>query len=262
MSGRRGTFAAIAAVLALMVCLSGCVAGQDQSLERIKKAKVIRVAMTPGYPPFSYYNSKNEMVGFDAAFAKEIARRMEVDVKIVSVAWKDIMAGLIAGDYDAIVGSMSVTEERAKVVDFSQPYYHARSQAMVLKGSALKNVKELKTKTVGVIEGTTFEDDAKALGAGQLRRYKTNDEALVALHSNEVDAVITDDVVAHYATANMGFAVESLGDTLSTDKISIAVRKGDCSLLKRIDAIIGEMKKDGTLRGMVERMASGKLDRP
>jgi polar amino acid transport system substrate-binding protein len=262
MTGHRRVCVVTAAVLIVFACLFGCQADKDKSLERIKQAGYIKVAMTAGYPPFTYYNAKNELVGFDVAVSKELAKRLGARLKLVTVTWKDIISGLKAGDYDAILGSMSITEERLKVVDFSQPYYYARSQAMVPKDSPLKSVKDLKNKTVGVMADTTFEDDARAQGITRIVHYKTNDDAVAALLKKEADAIITDDVVGSYAKNRMGADIEPLGETLSTDKIAIAVRKGDRALLKRIDAVIAEMQKDGTLRTLTEKMASNKLDQP
>ncbi|HEY3276222.1 MAG TPA: transporter substrate-binding domain-containing protein [Syntrophorhabdaceae bacterium] len=258
--GRMRLYMAATAALMLFTSLMGCHSDNDKSLEKIKQAGVIRIASGPGYPPFTYRNAKGELAGFDVALSGELAKRLGVKAEIVTVQWEDIINGLKGNKYDAILGSMSVTEERAKVVDFSLPYYYARSQVMVPKDSTLKSVKDLKNKSVGVMGETTFEDDAKAQGITQLRRYKTNDDAVVALGKKEVDAIITDDVAGMYAKNRLHVDIEPFGDTLSTDKISIAVRKGDRTLLKKIDAVIEEMQKDGTLRDLVERMASNRLD--
>ena len=251
---------AATAALMLFASLLGCQSDHDKSLEKIKQAGVIRIASGPGYPPFTYRNGKNELAGFDVALSRELAKRLGVKAEIVTIQWEDIINGLKENKYDAILGSMSVTEERAKIVDFSLPYYYARSQVMVPKDSTLKSIKDLKEKTVGVMGGTTFEDDAKAQGFTHICQYKTNDDAVCALGRKEVDAIITDDVAGMYAKNRLRVDIEPFGDTLSTEKISIAVRKGDRVLLKRINAVIEEMQKDGTLRDLVERMASNRLD--
>jgi len=258
----RHTGALPALAVAFILCLVACQGGKEDSLDRIKKAGYIRIAMSPGYAPFGYFNAKHELVGFDVGVAKELAKRMGVGAKVTAVDWQKIIDGLNARDYDAILGSMSVTEERSKLVDFSAPYYYARSQVMVLKGSSIKSLKDLKDKTVGAMKESTFETDAKTLGAGRIQTYGTNDDALAALKKKEVDAVVTDDVVGMYVKNRMGLDIEGLGDTLSSDKIAIAVRKGDAALLKKINTIIAEMQKDGTLRQLTERMASHKYDEP
>jgi polar amino acid transport system substrate-binding protein len=260
--GRTEVLVAAAALLTLWAGLFGCGGDKDKSFEKIRKAGVIKIASGPDYPPFTYYNAKKELAGFDVILSREVAKRLGVKVHLAAVPWEHIIDRLKAGEYDAILGSMSVTPERAKVVDFSQPYYYARSQIMVPRSSPIKSVKDLKDKTVGVMGHTTFEEDAKGLGIVKIRRYETNDDAVAALGKKEVDAVITDDVVGTYAERKLGIDIEPIGNTLTTDRIAVAVRKGDAALLKRINAVIEEMQKDGTLRQLVEKMASDKLDMP
>lgn len=253
----------LAAISISLLCLTGCGSDGDNSLKAVKKAGFIRVAMDPGYPPFSYYNARQELVGFDVDVAREIARRLGVEAKLVAIPWQDIIKGLNAGEYEAILGSMAITDERKKVVEFSEPYYYARSQVFVLTGSALKGLDEVKARTVGVLGGdSTFENDARTLGVKRIKEYKTNDDALAALKKREVDAVITDDVVGMYAKNRMGLSIEGLGDTLGRDSIAIAVRKGNRALLKAINASLQEMRKDDTLRRLGERMASNKYGDP
>ncbi|MDR2017374.1 MAG: transporter substrate-binding domain-containing protein [Syntrophobacterales bacterium] len=262
MSRRTGVswVVAVAIVISLLY-LAGCQGGKNDSLENIKKAGHIRIAMGLGYPPFCYYNARQELAGFDVGVARELAKRMGVDAKLIAVDSRNIIGRLNTGDYDTILGSMAITEERAKLVDFSIPYYHARSQIMVSKHSPFKTIKDLKGKTIGVMEESTFKDDAEKLGAGCIRQYRTNNDALAALEKREVDAVVTDDVVGMYGKNRIGFKIENLGDTLSYNQIAIAVRKGDVSLLRKINAVIGEMRTDGTIGQLVERI-SHKHDEP
>lgn len=242
--------------LFVLLCLFSCAGNQDDSLDRIKKAGRIRIGVSPGYPPFSYYNAKHELTGFDVAVARELAKRLGVELTIVHASWKDIVEGLNARNYDAILASMAITDERQRVMDFSTPYYYARSQVMVRKGSSIKSLGELKARAVGAMGGSTFESDAKAQGIERIREYKTNDEALVALRKGEIEAVVTDEVVGMYARNRMGLEIEPLGEVLSNDKIAISVRKGDFSLLQKINSIVEGMRKDGTLGRLVEKMAS------
>ena len=249
-------------VMILFMSLTACQGGKDKSLETVKKNGYIRIAMSVGYPPFSYYNGKGQVAGFDADLAQEIAKSLGVEVKIIVSPWPTIIDRLNSNEFDAILGSMSVTEERSKRVAFSVPYYYARSQVMVLKGSPFKSLKEISAKTVGVIEDSTFESDAKTLGITHIRRFDTNDATLMALKNKQVEAVITDDVVGHYARNTLGLDIEPLGDTVNNDKIAIALRPGDRELLSKIDAIIAQMQKDGTLRQLVEKMAANKYEVP
>jgi polar amino acid transport system substrate-binding protein len=100
------------------------VAGADE-LAQIKDAGQMKIAMSGAYPPFNFINEKNEVVGFDAAIGREIARRLGVEPVIVTTAWDGILAGLLAKKYDTICGSMTITDKRLEVVDFVGPYYRS-----------------------------------------------------------------------------------------------------------------------------------------
>ena len=257
--GRRKTFYwTMAAALVFFVCSIGCQANREDSLDKIKKAGYIRIAMNGGYPPFSFFNAKNELDGFDVDLAREVARRLGIQVKIIEVDWKDIITGLNSNAFDAILGSMAITEERMKKVDFSIPYYYSRTHVMVPKDSKIKDLStDLKDKTVGVMEGTTFEDDARRLGIKHIRLYKNNDGAIAGLSKKEVDAIITDEIVGMHSKSSSNVSIEPIGDPLSNERMAISFRKGDESLIKKVNEILKEMQKDGTLKQYVVKMASG-----
>jgi polar amino acid transport system substrate-binding protein len=117
----------------LMVAAMLPVAASADDLASIKDAGEIKIAMTGQYPPFNFVNDKNEVVGFDASIGMAIAERLGVKGTIVTTAWDGIIAGLLANKYDTIVGSMTITEERQKAVDFVGPYYHAGRGVFVLE---------------------------------------------------------------------------------------------------------------------------------
>ena len=83
---------AAAVAVAVFLCLAACQGGKENSLDKIKKAGHIKIAMGPGYPPFAYLNAKQELVGFDVTMAKELARRMGVEAKLVAVDWAETPA--------------------------------------------------------------------------------------------------------------------------------------------------------------------------
>ena len=89
-----------------------------EELSTIQDRGVMRIAMSGAYPPFNFVNDANEVVGFDPAIGTEIAKRMGLEVEIITTAWDGIIGGLLANKYDAIVGSMSITPERDEVIDF------------------------------------------------------------------------------------------------------------------------------------------------
>ncbi|MCK9238772.1 ABC transporter substrate-binding protein [Desulfocurvus sp.] len=235
------------AACCLVVLTAGCGREPETALERVKAAGEISFAMSGGYPPFNFYNESNELVGFDVDVATEVARRLGVKLKPVTTEWSGIIEGLRAGAYDGILGSMAITEERQKVVDFSQPYYYSGAQLLVREDAPYAVPAELAGRAVGLVTGTTFEGDAKALGAGEVRLYKDDTQTLLELDNGVVDAVITDRVVGIGAMNSGKFAVRLLGGPLRSEDIGVAFRKDDGALRDAVNAILAAMREDGTL---------------
>lgn len=116
----------------------------DGSLERIKKAGKISFAMSGGYPPFNYFNEQDELTGFDVEIGQEVAKRLGVTYEPITTDWSGILEGLRSGRYDGIFGSMAITDERLKVVDFTDPYYYSGAQLIVQKDSTISGPDDLK----------------------------------------------------------------------------------------------------------------------
>ncbi|WP_018123493.1 ABC transporter substrate-binding protein [Desulfovibrio oxyclinae] len=239
----------LAAMLASLFVLSlvGCSEEKVDSLSRVEKAGEVSFAMSGGYPPFNFYNTENQLVGFDVDVAKEVAKRMGVELNPVTTEWSGIIEGLRSGAYDGILGSMAVTPERQKVVNFSDPYYYSGAQLVVKEGSPFESAEDIKGKIVGVVTGTTFANDAEKLGAGEVKLYKDDTQTLTELASGVVDAVITDRVVGVNAMNSGKFDIELLGAPLRSEDIAVAFKKEDDTLLKKVNEVLAEMHEDGTL---------------
>ena len=116
----------------------------DDSWAKAIKRGVLSFAMSGGYPPFNYYNEKNELTGFDVEIAKAVCDKLGVRYKPVTTAWDGIIEGLRAGRYDGVWGSMAITEERQKIVDFTDPYYVSGAQLVVRKDSPITGAESLR----------------------------------------------------------------------------------------------------------------------
>jgi len=245
-------------LLVIMVCVVAALCctctRKDLSLSKIKKAGYITFGVSCGYPPFCFYNNKNELSGYDIDVAKEIAKRLGVELKLIDTEWNNIFNGLNLGAYDGIVASMSITEERSSLVNFSIPYYHTKSVIVIRGDSKFKSRSDLSGKTIGVEEDTMFEKDAKLLPNVNIRKFKTSEQALVALNKNLLDAVITDEIVTNYVSGSKKYELETLGEPLRRDKVAIAFRKADHALLKKVNGVLKDMHDDGSLRKISSKM--------
>ncbi|MDO9558475.1 MAG: transporter substrate-binding domain-containing protein [Syntrophales bacterium] len=253
MKNGKKIFLFMVAAAAVSLLIAACSCDRDKSLSKVRQAGHIRLATSAGYSPFSFYNDKKELVGFDIDVAGEVAKRLGVDLEIIDTPWEGIIDGLNARRYDGILGSMSVTEARRAVVSFSTPYYYSRTRVMVQSDSPFKGHAELKDKTIGIAAGTTFERDAGSIGSKNIRRYASDDEALIGLHKGEVDAVITDEIVGVYMVNRKKLRIKSLGVPLGEEQIAVAFRKEDKALLAKVNHALQAMQKDGAMRRLMEK---------
>lgn len=253
--------AVVAGSLALMSLGMAGTAAADE-LATIKEKGVMRIAMSGAYPPFNFVNEQNEVVGFDPAIGAEIAKRMGVEVEIVTTAWDGIIGGLLANKYDAIVGSMSITEERKEVVDFVGPYYRMSRGIFVKDGSSIAGLDGLKGAKIGVTLGETHEQWAREQDGWDVRTYKGLPELLLELENGRIDAIVTDDIPVLLAIKEHGNAITQL-DTSGlegiADQAGIAIRKGNPELQAAMQAALDAMQADGTYVTIAEQWVGGDI---
>ncbi len=237
-----------AAVAAGGLALAGIAAtapAAAEELDTIKEAGVIRIAMSGAYPPFNFVNDQNEVVGFDPAIGTEIAKRMGLETEIVTTAWDGIIGGLLANKYDAIVGSMTITEERDEVVDFVGPYYTTKRAIFTKPGSAFTSIDQLGDAEIGVTLGETHEEWAREQG-WNIRTYKGLPELLLELENGRVDAIVNDSIAAILAMGEKGQEYATIEFETPTFGAGIAIREGNPELAAAMQAALDAMMEDGT----------------
>lgn len=250
----------------------------DDLLAQICEEGTLTVSTDPAYPPQSELNpDTNEYEGFDIDVATEIANRLGVDVAWEAPAWDTIIAGNWQGRWDVSVGSMSVTEERSEVLNFTQPYYF--TPAVVVVHADNTSVNDLSTDldgaTIGVCGGCTYDaflqknlaipgfefdfvvDDAVITG------YDTDTTALADLalgDGTRLDAVLTAVTVAQ-GSIDQGSPLKIVGDPLFYEPLSVAIDKSSTSdpatLVEAVDGILEEMHSDGTLTELSKKWYNG-----
>jgi polar amino acid transport system substrate-binding protein len=234
-------------------------AASADEYDTIMQNGVMRIAMSGAYPPFNFVNEQNEVVGFDPAIGTEIGRRMGIKVEIVTTAWDGIIAGLLANKYDAIVGSMSITEERAQVVDFVGPYYTTKRAIFTKAGSPIVSVAQLGDATLGVTLGETHEQWAREQGY-KLRTYKGLPELLMELDNGRVDAIVNDSIPVILAMKEGSYDLAVVPD-LVTDTIGagIAIRQGSPKLKAAMQEALDAMQADGTYLTIANEWVGGDI---
>ncbi|WP_419174242.1 ABC transporter substrate-binding protein [Desulfosediminicola sp.] len=232
-------------LFALFLCTGTAVASDD--LKVVQEKGEITMAMSGQYPPFNFVDDQNHLTGFDVEIGNEIAKRIDVKGTPVSTAWDGIIAGLLANKYELICGSMAITEERLKSIDFSDPYYRSGAQLFVKKGSALTSVADLDGKKVGVTLGTTYEKWVREnIPNVDIRTYKGVPDMILEVSTGRIDGFITDRIVGALAIKKNDMPIDLAGDLLYEEKMGIAMRKGNTDLKKAVDTALAAMKEDGS----------------
>ncbi len=236
---------------------------EESDVEKIKKRGKLIVGTSADFPPFEFVDEKtNGIVGFDIDIAKAIAEKLGVQLEVKDIKFDALIPALQNGEIDMIIAGMTITEERAKVVDFSEPYFEA-DQAVLVKADneEIKSADDLAGKKIGVQSGTTGElwVDENLVKAGKVsednvKRYNKFIEAILALKKGDVDAVVIDKPVAEaYAKTEGDVKVTFIIKT--GEQYGIAVRKGS-DLLPIVNEVLKELKDSGKLDQLLKKWFS------
>lgn len=228
------------AVGAMMVAGSAAAEAKD----------VLRIGSEGAYPPFNMIDKDGNLQGFDIDIAKALCDEMKVECKFVTQDWDGIIPGLLSKKYDAIVASMSDTPERRKAVAFSNKYYSNMLRFAAPKGTKLAPTADgMKGKTIGAQRATIAAQYAKEHFPGaEVKVYDTQENAWLDLAAGRTDVVLADMLVAYeWLSTPDGADYAFLGEPFDIDdKISIAVRKQDKDLAKKLNAAIDAIRANGT----------------
>ena len=248
------TLARLAASAAVFALAAG--------IAQAKEWTTVRIAMDATYPPFESLDASGEIVGFDRDIANALCERMKVTCEFSNQAWEGIIPGLLANKYDAILSSMSITEERKQQVDFTVKYYNTPPAIVVPKDSTIKGVtpEDLSGITIGAQTSTTHANYAQEKFPGaELKIYPSPDEYKLDLQNGRLDAAIDDVVVLDEWTKSEGGACCRILGVLPTDPVingegaGVAVRKEDTDLKEMFNKAIEEIRADGTYKAINEK---------
>lgn len=236
----------LAAALILAVSVVSCSGSNSES----GKLKIV-AATDATWPPMEIVDKEKNIVGFDIDLINAIAEAEGFEVEIRNTAWDGIFAGLASGEYDIVISSVTITDERKKKMDFSDPYLNA-GQILVVRsdyngGSTLD---AFSGKSVGAQIGTT--------GAVQMNKYsgilkKTYDEiglAIADLANGRIDAVVCDTpIAANYALQNEKYKdkLKIVGEPFTEEYFGVAVKKGNSEVLDMINSGLKKVKEQGKI---------------
>ncbi|RLB87537.1 MAG: amino acid ABC transporter substrate-binding protein [Deltaproteobacteria bacterium] len=259
----------------LLVFAGSSMAGKT-ALEEIMGAKTIVVSTDANYAPQSFLNDKGELEGFDVSVAKEVAKRMGVNVKFITPDWDLITAGRWGKRWDISIGSMTPTKERKNALLFTLPYYSSPAQFAIHKdNTTIKTLADLAGKTIGVAGETTNErylqkdlsiEDVKIVyqnwKPGKLKTYPTDANHIEDLSLGDglrLDAIFTSRQTLAEAIRNgcgNGCPLKMLGEPPYYEPLSFALDKSRANsqtLVDKLNEVIKSMNDDGTLVQLSEK---------
>lgn len=207
------------------------------------------------YPPFEFVNEDNEIVGFDVDLLDLICEKVNCTATFQTTGFDGIFAALAAGEFDAVASAVTITPERAEVVDFTRPYLNAGQILTTAVGSDIAGPEDLEGNTVGVQLGTTGDIVASEYVAeGDIQRFQTIDLAMVALAQGDVDAVIADaptslDIVFKQFSDEL----ELVGLPFTEEYYGLAVQKETPEITAAFNAAITALAEEGALAELAEK---------
>ena len=229
------------AVLALAALLAAC--GKKDT------TKYLVMGTNAEFPPFETRGGANgsEVVGFDVEVARAIAAKAGLPLKIEDMKFDSLLPALDAGKVDMVLAGMTITPDRAKNVDFSDPYYKATQVVLIRKGDPVPTSKEdLKGRTISVQLGTTG-DGAAAEIAGQenVRQFTSMIDAVVELMNSKVDFTVLDEQPAINFQKKNPADLELVRLAFDDEYYGVAVKKGNAELLAQINEALAEIAAGG-----------------
>ncbi|SHH01105.1 amino acid ABC transporter substrate-binding protein [Tepidibacter thalassicus] len=245
--------------LVITVMLMGCTSKDkvDNSLEEIKKKGEFVVGLDDSFPPMGFKDENGEIVGFDIDLAKEVAKRMGVNVKFKAVDWDGVLLSLKNKNIDVIWNGLTITEKRKKEIAFSKVYLENRQIIVVNNNSSIKRKEDIIGKIVGVQLGSSSENALNSSEISkelkEIKKYSNNTEALMDLKAGRIDAVILDEIVGRYYMEKKPGVYRILEDDFGKESYGVGIRKEDVKLKDELNKILDEMKKDGTAKNISEK---------
>ena len=224
------------ALLALAASvLFGCAQKESDSVKMITEAT---------FPPYEFLRGK-EIAGIDVEICRAIAQKLGKRFQCETVDFDSVIPAVISGKADLAAAGITVTEDRKRNVDFSDPYVKTGIVVIYKKSNPFKDKEQLRGRKIGVQSGTTSETFVTDVLKQEPDRSKSPAEAVAALKAGRVEFVIAD--IDPAKNCVKGEDALALSDFITSEEYAIAIRKGQPELLKAINETIAEIKADGRL---------------
>ncbi len=227
------------------------------------QGKDLKVAIDPTYEPFTFKTADGKPTGFDVDIASALCAQIKRKCVFVEQVWDSMIPGLQAKKYDVIISSLSITEDRQKVIDFTDKYYNTPSRVVTKKDVKYTGPASIKGKKIGVLKGSTQEKYAmgelKSAGV-EVVPYEAQDQVYLDIKAGRLDGTVADyvEVTGGFLSKPEGKDYELKGEELYTQKyfgtgVGIGLRKGQTALKADLNKAISTIRANGTYKAINDK---------
>ncbi|MBJ3777097.1 transporter substrate-binding domain-containing protein [Acuticoccus mangrovi] len=248
-----------AGVLALSLIFTSGLASAESLLDEVKARGTVKIGLRKDFPPVGFIDRDGSWVGTEIDFAHYVAEKLGVELEMVEVISKTKIPLLLNGNIDILMAASNPTRERAKIVDFTQPYQIDGQTILVRKDSGITTLDDLANHKVGTVQGSLDGDQlVKRQPTAELVYFQEYPNAVLALQSGRVDAVTTSySVLAKFAAQDDNLVV--MPKTFRPDPFVMIIRQDDSKWRLALEDIIMSAMDDGTLKKIHEKYIGGAL---
>ncbi|WP_164525425.1 substrate-binding periplasmic protein [Siminovitchia acidinfaciens] len=227
---------------------------------KIQDKGVIEVGSTPSGPPFTFLNTKtNEIDGFMVDIVKSVGEELDLDVNINSVQWASLIPSMDAEKLDMVAAAMAITEERKKVLDFSEPVYTYGESIITLKDNDdINSFEDLEGFKVGVQEASIYYTGVQEHPELETQTYKTHQDMAKELQNGRIDAFFADypvfkEMVKELPDLKDKVKIIKPEDPRWVAEIALALPKGEKEFQEDVNKKVAEMKESGELEELIKK---------
>jgi len=239
-------------LMTTIVSASGMQDLEDTSLADIKAKGHFVLGLDDSFPPMGFRNEAGDIDGFDIDMAKAVAKKLGIELELKPVDWDGVILSLKKGDIDVVWNGMTITESRKAQISFSKPYLENKQILVTAAGNTFTDSSELAGKVIGLQMGSSSEqalasNESVSSSLKEVRKYSNNIEALLDLAAGRLDGVVVDEIVGrYYITKKPDLYDVVTAFDFGAEAYGIGFRKDDFSFRNALDAVLDDMRKDGT----------------
>lgn len=256
---------AVIMLSSMVGCSASNVQNEDEKatvsslLDQIIDRGTVKIAVFSDVTPLGYTDSNNELTGIEIDIAKDLAEQLGVEVELVPTTNQNRIPYLQSEKVDMVIAAFSMTNERRKVVEFSDAYFRGGAVLVVnnenVKTKDIKDIREMNGMKIAVAKGTMNDEYATELAGdkNEILRYDNVSDVYMALNTGKVDALVEDVALAGYTIKREFPSLTTVGELLNVDVTGIGIRRGDQILLNWLDGYVFDLLSSGRMQAICDK---------